>query len=118
MKHIVLLLICFSTQYILAQDATMYENTTKAFQENFNAQNVDAIFKLYTTEMQETMTKEGVKRFVNGCHDQFGNLKNLTFIQTSESINSYTAEFEKTSLVMELLLNSDGKIVTIQFQEP
>ncbi|TSE09537.1 DUF3887 domain-containing protein [Aquimarina algiphila] len=118
MKYIVLLIICFSTQHILAQDATAYENTIKAFQENFNAQNVDAIFALYTPEMQETMTKEGVKRFVNGCHEQFGNLKKLTFIQTAENINSYTAEFEKISLVMELLLSPNGKIATIQFQEP
>ncbi len=117
MKHIVLLLICFSTQHILAQDTSAYKSITKAFQENFNVQNVDVIFELYTSEMQKKMTKEGVKRFVNGCHEQFGNLKNLTFIQTTENINSYTAKFEKISLIMELLLSPDGKIAKIQFQE-
>ncbi len=118
MKHILLFLICFSTQAILSQDEAVYQNITKSFQESFNAQNVDAIFELYTPEMQEAMTKEGVTRFVNGCHEQFGNLKKLTFIETAEGINSYTAEFEKTSLVMELQLSADGKISTIQFQEP
>jgi len=69
-------------------------------------------------EMQEAMTKEGVSRFVNGCYEQFGSLKNLTFIETTEGINSYKAEFEKMSLVMELQLSADNKIATIQFQEP
>ncbi len=118
MKHVFLLLICFTTQSILAQHSAAYEKITKAFQQHFNAQNIDAVFELYTSEMQETMTKEGVSRFVKGCHDQFGNLKKLTFIETTEGINSYTTEFDKTSLVMELQLSADGKISTIQFQEP
>ncbi|WP_109299003.1 DUF3887 domain-containing protein [Aquimarina sp. AU474] len=118
MKRILLLLLCFSLQSIIAQDEALYQKVTQTFQENFNSQNVNAIFDLYTPEMQEAMTKEGVTRFVNGCHEQFGNLKNLSFIETAEGINSYTAEFDKMSLVMELQLNTEGKISTIQFQEP
>ncbi|MBQ4821147.1 DUF3887 domain-containing protein [Aquimarina sp. MMG016] len=118
MKYIILLLVCMSIHPLLAQDAGVYENTTKAFQENFNAQNVDAVFDMYTVEMQEEMTKEGVTRFVKGCFEQFGSLKSLTFIETTEGVNSYTAAFEKISLVMELKLTEIGKIATIQFQEP
>ena len=94
------------------------KKTTVSFQENFNAQNVDAIFGMYTGEMQEAMTKEGVSRFVKGCFEQFGKLNSLTYIETAEGINSYTAAFEKISLVMELQLDDTGKIATIQFQEP
>ncbi len=118
MKHIILLLICITTLPVLAQDNAMYEKTTKVFQEHFNSQNVEAIFDLYTSETKEIMTKEGVTRFVNGCYEQFGNLKSLTFIETSAEVNSYTARFEKTSLIMELQLNTEGKISTLQFQEP
>ncbi len=119
MRYIVLLLICFSSQSILSQDIdTMYKKVTQAFQESFNAQDVDTVFDLYTPDLQEAMTKEGVTRFIKGCHEQFGNLKNLTFIETAEGVNSYTAEFDKISLIMELQLSEDGKISTIQFQEP
>ncbi|TPN82130.1 DUF3887 domain-containing protein [Aquimarina algicola] len=118
MKHIILLFVCFTTNIILAQDKAAYDNAVKTFQENFNAQNVDAIFDLYTTEMQENMTKEGVTRFVTGCYKQFGSLKSFEFIETTEGISSYTANFDKISLVMELLLSPDNKIATIQFQEP
>ncbi len=118
MKRILILLLCCAMQSIMAQDEGAYQKVTQTFQENFNAQNVDVIFDLYTTEMQEAMTKEGVSRFVNGCHEQFGNLKSLSFIETAEGINSYTATFEKISLVMELQLSAEGKISTIQFQEP
>ncbi|WP_378172994.1 DUF3887 domain-containing protein [Aquimarina sp. SS2-1] len=118
MKYILLLLVCLGTQPLLAQDAATYEKTTKAFQENFNAQNIDAVFDLYASEMQEEMTKEGVARFIKGCHSQFGNLNTLTFIESTEGIHSYTAAFDNMSLVMELKLNPDGKIATIQFQEP
>ncbi|AXT54810.1 DUF3887 domain-containing protein [Aquimarina sp. MMG015] len=118
MKYILLLLVCIASQPLLAQDTATYEKTTKAFQENFNAQNIDAVFDLYSAEMQEEMTKEGVTRFIKGCHSQFGNLNTLTFIESAEGINSYTAAFDNISLVMELKLNSDGKIATIQFQEP
>ena len=118
MKYAILLLVFLCSSALLAQDNTNYQEVTKSFQENFNTQNVDNIFNLYTTEMQEAMTKEGVSRFVNGCYEQFGSLKNLTFIETAEGINSYKAEFEKMSLVMELQLSADNKIATIQFQEP
>ncbi|KAA1247043.1 DUF3887 domain-containing protein [Aquimarina sp. RZ0] len=117
MKYL-LLLLSISIQYLMAQDATVYENTTKTFQEHFNSQNIDAVFDLYTSDLQEEMTKEGVTRFIKGCHSQFGNLKKLTFIESAEGINSYTAEFDNISLVMELKLSTDGKIDTIQFQEP
>ena len=118
MKYALLLLVFLCSSTLLAQDNTNYQEVTKSFQENFNTQNVDNIFNLYTTEMQEAMTKEGVSRFVNGCYEQFGSLKKLTFIETAEGINSYKAEFEKMSLVMELQLSADNKIATIQFQEP
>ncbi len=118
MKYALLLLVFLCSSALLAQDNPNYQEVTKSFQENFNTQNVDNIFNLYTTEMQEAMTKEGVSRFVNGCYEQFGSLKNLTFIETAEGINSYKAEFEKMSLVMELQLSADNKIATIQFQEP
>ncbi|MDH7448290.1 DUF3887 domain-containing protein [Aquimarina sp. 2201CG14-23] len=118
MKYILLLLVFVVTQPLFAQDAATYEKTTKAFQENFNSQNIDAIFDLYTVELQEEMTKEGVTRFIKGCHSQFGNLNTLTFIESAEGINSYTAAFDNISLVMELKLDAEGKIATIQFQEP
>ncbi len=118
MKYLLLFLVGFAIQPILAQDSAVYEKATKAFQENFNAQNIDAVFDLYATEMQEEMTKEGVTRFIKGCHSQFGNLNTVTFIESAEGINSYTAAFDNISLVMELKLNPDGKIATIQFQEP
>lgn len=118
MKNIILLLVILSSHSMFCQDAAAYENTTKAFVENFNAQNTDAVFALYSAEMQEEMTKEGVSRFVNGCYSQFGNLKELTFIETAEGINSYNAHFDKISLVMELMLDPEGKIKAIQFQEP
>ncbi len=118
MKYLMLLAICLMTVSISAQDATTYKKTTKAFLENFNTQNIDAIFELYTKEMQEEITKEGVARFVNSCYEQFGNLKSLTFIETTENVNSYTATFDKIDLAMELQLDKDGKISTIQFQEP
>ncbi len=118
MRPLLLLLIFFTIVSASAQDDAMYEKTIVAFQENFNAQNVDAIYNLYTSEMQEAMNKEGVTRFVNGCFEQFGSLTSLSFIETTEGINRYTATFEKISLIMELQLNRDGKISTIQFQEP
>ncbi|MCK8524019.1 DUF3887 domain-containing protein [Aquimarina sp. D1M17] len=118
MKHILLLLICLYAHTTFCQDEATYNKTLEIFQENFNAQNVDAVFNLYTTEMQEAMTKEGITRFVNGCYTQFGNLKNLIFVETAEGVNSYTAEFDKISLLMEVQLSADGKIATIQFQEP
>ncbi len=118
MRYILLLLICLSIKPTFSQDKTSYETAVQAFQENYNTQNVDAIFELYTKELQEAMTKEGVARFVNGCYEQFGKLKNIIFIETAEGVNSYTAEFDKISLVMEIQLSTDGKIATIQFQEP
>ena len=116
MKYTILLLF-FATQSILSQHTVAYENAIKKFQENFNTQNVDAIFDMYITDMQETMTKDGVSVFVKGCYEQFGNLKKITFVETAEGVNTYTAEFDKTNLAMDLQLSNDGKISTIQFQE-
>jgi hypothetical protein len=117
MKYTTLLLICFTTQSILAQDASMYQNVTKKFQENFNAQDINAVFNMYTSDLQKSTTKEGVSRFINGCHEQFGNIKNITFTETIERVYSYKVEFDKTILAMDLQLSNDGKISTIQLQE-
>lgn len=117
MKYIILLLTCFTIQYGLAQDASTYESTTKTFLEYFNTQDVNAIFDMYTSEMQESMTKERVSNFINGCYGQFGSIKNITFIETAEGIYSYEVAFDKAVLAMDLQLNADGKISTIQFQE-
>lgn len=115
---ILLLFFCLFTLPVVAQESDAYKNALKTFQENFNAQNIDAVYDLYSADMQEAMTKEGVTRFVKGCHEQFGNLKNVTYQSTTDDgINSYNAEFDKITLVMELMLTDDGKIASIQFQE-
>ncbi|PKV52096.1 uncharacterized protein DUF3887 [Aquimarina sp. MAR_2010_214] len=117
MKYLIVFLICFTTQSVLAQDASTYHSATKVFQENFNAQKIDSIFDMYTSEMQENMTKEGVTRFINGCYEQFGSIKNITFVETAEGVYSYKVEFDKAILAMDLQLSTNGKISTIQFQE-
>lgn len=118
MKYTILLLVCFAAQPILSQDTAAYEAVMKSFQENFNQQNIDPIFDLYNAETQEEMTKEGVTQFIKGCHGNFGNLKNLTFVQSAEGVNSYNAEFDNITLLIEVMLDADGKISSLQFQEP
>ncbi|MDY8138246.1 DUF3887 domain-containing protein [Aquimarina sp. 2201CG5-10] len=118
MKYLILLLAFAISQPLLAQDAESYEKTIKTFQENFNAQNTDAIFAQYTTELQEEMTKEGVAGFVKGCYNKFGNLKTFSFIETAEGIYSYLVEFEKGTLAMDIKISKEGKISTIQLQAP
>ncbi|WP_109097578.1 DUF3887 domain-containing protein [Aquimarina sp. AU58] len=117
MKYLILFFTCFTIQYGLAQDANTYESTTKTFLENYNAQDVIAIFEMYTSEMQESMTKEGVSNFINGCYGQFGSIKKITFVETAEGVYSYKVIFDKATLAMDLQLSADGKISTIQFQE-
>lgn len=117
-KDTLLFLIFLYATSLAAQDNTTYTTTINNFQAHFNTQDIDAVFGLYSSEMQEEITKEGVTRFVKGCHEQFGNLKNITFIESTEGVNRYTAEFDKTNFIMELMLTPEGKIITIQFQEP
>ncbi|WP_025742134.1 DUF3887 domain-containing protein [Aquimarina pacifica] len=117
MRYIALFVFFIISQSSFAQDTAAYQNAIKSFQENFNVQNVDAVFDLYTTEMQEAMTKEGVSRFVNGCFEQFGILKTISFVETAEGVNTYNAEFEKTTLIIELQLSESNKISTIQLLE-
>jgi len=118
MNYISILLIGLITQFSFSQNTETYQTVLKSFQENFNTQNIDSVFNLYTTEMQEGMTKEGVTRFVNGCYEQFGKLNKISFIETAEGVNSYTATFDKMDLLMEVQINNQGKITSIQFQEP
>jgi len=119
MKYTFMLLVSLYIQCLFCQeDSGTYQEVTKAFKENYNIQNVDGIFDLYTTETQNTMTLEGVSRFVNGCYKHFGKLNNITFTESAEGVNSYNVTFDKMSLIMELQIDKDGKITTIQFQEP
>ena len=115
MKYITLLLICFTTQFILAQDADSYAKTMATFQTHYNTQNVDAIFDMYTTDLQAEMTKEGVTGFVKGCFGRFGRLKSMTPMKTEENVYSYNAGFEKSNLEIQVQINKEGKISTIQF---
>ncbi|GAA3516079.1 hypothetical protein GCM10022393_32610 [Aquimarina addita] len=106
------------TSTLVAQNTAAYESTLQKFQEHFNAQETDAIFELYSTQAQEEMTKEGITQFVKGCYGQFGNLKEFIFIEEVENVYSYSILFEKGTLLMDIQLAPDGKITTIQLQEP
>jgi len=119
MKYIIILLVSLSSQFLFCQqDAKAYQAVTKAFQENFNNQNIDGVFDLYTTETQNTMTREGITRFVNGCYKHFGKLNRISFTETAENVNTYNVVFDKMNLIMELQIDQNGKITTLQFQEP
>lgn len=118
MKYSIIILAFLSFQLNFAQETEASKKITSTFQTYFNAQNVDKVFELYTTEMQEAMTKEGVTKFVNGCFKQFGKLSALKFLETTEGIHRYDATFEKTHLILELQLQDNQKIVALQFQEP
>ncbi len=117
MRYIGLFVFFIMIQSSFAQETEAYENAIKSFQENFNTQNIESIFDSYTAEMQEAMTKEGISRFVKGCFEQFGTLKTLTYVETAEGINTYNAEFEKTTLLLEMQLSEDNRIATIQLLE-
>ncbi|MFC5044718.1 DUF3887 domain-containing protein [Aquimarina hainanensis] len=118
MKHTLILL--FSTvlsMTITAQEADAYKKVTTSFTEYFNQQDAAAIFELYTPETQNDITKEGVAAFVKGCYSQFGKLTQTEFQNTSGKVHTYTATFEKASLSMELLLDDQDKIISIQFDQ-
>ncbi|WP_378187233.1 DUF3887 domain-containing protein [Aquimarina sp. W85] len=117
MKLILLLIVSMLSIPTFGQHTSDYEKAVVSFQKNFNAQHVDTIYNMYTPEMQESMTKEGVIRFVQGCYKQFGDLKSITLKKTENQIHSYTAIFDKATLLMELLLSDSGKILSLQFQE-
>ena len=118
MKFILLTLLFFGSQFLIGQETNLYKETMKSFKEYFNAQDVDAVYDLYTPEMQEAMTKNGISRFVVSCFKQFGSLEEISFVERSEEedVNTYKGKFEKTSFNIEVQLSTNGKISSLQLQ--
>ena len=118
MKKIIFLTSLLFNLSMYSQNAEVYQKVLQIFQENINAQNIEPIYNLYTRDTQEEMTKEGITRFIKGIYQQFGSFQEYKFLTAENSIYQYTATFDKTTLVLELLLNTNGQIETIQFREP
>lgn len=115
MKKYIVILFIFSSLVLKAQSEVNYQGVIEQFQKLYNAQNAEAIYDLFDTSMQQALTLEQTKGFVNQFYAQLGAIQSFEFLREEER-RVYLVDFEKGEQDMFVALNSENLITGLLFK--
>ena len=109
--YLILFLLSISLCPVFAQKEKIeYVVVAKAFEENFNTENYQAIFDSFSPEMQNALPINKTTAFLSGLMTQSGKIKTRDFVKYEQSYASYRTVFEKTTWALSISINGQSKI--------
>lgn len=88
-----------------------YKTAIDNFQENYNRENYESIFKSFSPEMKQALPLDKTVQFLNGLRSQVGKINSKEFSSFEKSTYaSYKATFEKAVLTINISLDSQNQI--------
>lgn len=111
--YLLLLVFCFS----FAQTEDAYQTTLSKISEVYNTKNADALFDLFSLELQSAFPLEKVKNFINENQNNKGNIGDISFLLDDNGTKRYLVEFDEASSVLILGLSLDNKITKLSIEE-
>lgn len=113
MKNIVFFFISLLFASIISGQSEKPENkrVTNAFITNYNNENYEGIFAMFSIEMQQALPLEKNNEFLKGLQLQAGKINNSHFVTYENgSYASYKTAFEKGDFSLNISLNKQSKI--------
>ena len=86
------------------------KTAVESFETNYNADNFDAIFSSFTTEMQKDLPLDKTKEFLGGLKTQAGKITKRQFIKYEQSYASYKTNFERALFAVNISVDNNSKI--------
>ncbi|MBT0810439.1 serine hydrolase [Litoribacter ruber] len=111
MRYLLTLLIfgCL-TANLFAQSENHTENAER-FKSNFNDEDYDQIFEVFSAQMKSALPVENTRKFLNDLRNQFGDIQDMEFIKFEQSISAvYKTTFDKEVLLVNIALNDQNEI--------
>ncbi len=106
-----LIFITFVTNVAFAQpEKESYKTVAAEFEKNYNAENFDAIFAMFSNDMQKALPIEKTKGFLTGLKAQAGKITKREFVMFEQTYASYKTNFERALFAVNISIDDDSKI--------
>jgi hypothetical protein len=107
-KYILFILTIALANIAVAQQESNFSKTVAdKFQKNYNANNYDAIFSMFSSEMKNFMPHEKTLAFLRGLKSEAGDIKTKSFVKYEQpNVALYKTNFER--VVVALFISVDG----------
>jgi len=91
-------------------EKTMYKTVADSFEFNYNADNFDAIYSSFSTEMKTALPLEKTKEFLKGLKEQAGKITKRQFVKYEQTYASYKTNFETALFAVNISVDDNAKI--------
>lgn len=122
MKRTLLIALLIVTTNVAFCQTASYERAFDAFEENYNTDKYDEIFKQYSIAMQGYLPLENTMQFLSGVKAQFGKINTKEFVGDEGGTGAiYKTQFEQAVLAVYIALDDAGKITGLlikSYEEP
>lgn len=103
------LLFC-QVQLFSQSELAVSKSVSTNFEKEYNTENFEAIFALFSTEMQKALDLDKTKEFLSGLKTQAGNITKMEFVRYEQSYATYKTTFERALFAVNISVDSDSKI--------
>jgi CubicO group peptidase (beta-lactamase class C family) len=112
MKNILLIVSILIVNLSFGQmEGSTNKIVTKDFVENYNSVDYEAIFSMFSDEMQEALPIDKTIEFLTGLKFQAGNITGLGFVKYENgTYASYKTTFDNAVLILNISIDDDSKI--------
>lgn len=81
-----------------------------SFETNYNADNFDAIFSSFSTEMQNALPLDKTKEFLTELKTQAGKITKRQFVKYEQTYASYKTNFDRALFAVNISVDNNSKI--------
>tara|TARA_B100000073_G_C23657867_1_gene543253 strand:+ start:84 stop:1046 length:963 start_codon:yes stop_codon:yes gene_type:complete len=109
-RRIAPLLLFFSVGFCQTEKETL-KNISAEFEKNYNSEEYQEIFEMFSDEMKSALPIEQTTDFFNGLNNQAGKITSREFIQYENgTYASYKTTFERGVFALNISLDKNSKI--------
>jgi murein DD-endopeptidase MepM/ murein hydrolase activator NlpD len=87
-----------------------YKPVADKFEANYNSDNYDSIFAMFSAEMQKALPIDKTREFLEGLKTQAGQIAQRQFIKYEQTYASYKTNFERALLALNISVDNAAKI--------
>jgi len=111
-KLLVMLLLTAVVNFAFGQtENPAYQSVADSFEKYYNADNYEAIFSMFATQMQTALPLDKTKEFFTGLKTQAGKITNRQFIKYENgTYASYKTNFERALFAVNISVDNSSKI--------
>ena len=110
-KYLATILLTTFMHFAFGQTEKIASKTVAdSFETNYNADNFDAIFSSFSTEMQTALPIDKTKEFFTGLKTQAGKITKRQFVKYEQTYASYKTNFERALFAVNISVDNNSKI--------